>query len=148
MKFAYLMSFSLACQYGGQGCQASETLSRSLGVSGGIWPVVSTLKPNHFQRILYYLVEGHSRRLSVTYQPASKSSLIVLQQQTAMAGDAVLVFGATGPSGLCVLRELLHRNHHTIAYVRNPSKIPADLQSNPLLEVRSSFLTIPPSSSY
>ncbi|KXX79842.1 Flavin reductase (NADPH) [Madurella mycetomatis] len=52
-----------------------------------------------------------------------------------MAGDAVLVLGATGPSGICLLRELLHRNYRAIAYARNPSKIPDDLKSNPLLEI-------------
>jgi putative NADH-flavin reductase len=53
-----------------------------------------------------------------------------------MAGDKVLVLGGTGPAGICLLRELLFRKHGTIAYARNPSKIPDDLKSNPLLEVR------------
>ncbi|KAI0125306.1 hypothetical protein BJ170DRAFT_637243 [Xylariales sp. AK1849] len=52
-----------------------------------------------------------------------------------MAGDKILVLGATGPAGICLLRELLHRQHATIAYVRSPAKIPQDLASNPLLEV-------------
>lgn len=52
-----------------------------------------------------------------------------------MAGDKVLVLGATGPAGIVLLRELLHREHATIAYVRTPSKIPQDLQNKPLLEV-------------
>ncbi|RYP79506.1 hypothetical protein DL769_002925 [Monosporascus sp. CRB-8-3] len=52
-----------------------------------------------------------------------------------MVGDKVLVFGATGPAGICLLRELLFRNHPTIAYVRNPSKIPTELSANPLLEI-------------
>ncbi|KAH7176096.1 hypothetical protein EDB81DRAFT_897139 [Dactylonectria macrodidyma] len=52
-----------------------------------------------------------------------------------MAGSKVLVLGATGPAGICLLRELLYRKHATIAYARTPSKIPADLASNPLLEV-------------
>jgi uncharacterized protein YbjT (DUF2867 family) len=52
-----------------------------------------------------------------------------------MATDTVLVLGATGPLGICVARELLHRNHRTIAYVRSPEKIPDELKSNPLLEV-------------
>jgi putative NADH-flavin reductase len=47
------------------------------------------------------------------------------------------VLGATGPSGICLLRELLSRKQKTIAYVRNSSKIPADLSGNALLEVRS-----------
>lgn len=55
-----------------------------------------------------------------------------------MAPTKVLVLGATGPAGICLLRELLYRQHETVAYVRNPSKIPEDLSSNPLLEVRSS----------
>jgi putative NADH-flavin reductase len=52
-----------------------------------------------------------------------------------MAGDKILVFGATGPAGICVLRELLHRKLPALAYCRNPSKIPQDLTSDPLLEV-------------
>jgi putative NADH-flavin reductase len=54
-----------------------------------------------------------------------------------MAGDKILVLGATGPAGICLLRELLHRRHAIIAYVRNASKIPQDLASNTLLEVLS-----------
>ncbi|KAH6637323.1 hypothetical protein F5144DRAFT_629232 [Chaetomium tenue] len=60
-----------------------------------------------------------------------------------MAGDAVLVLGATGPSGICVVRELLHRNHRTIAYVRSPEKIPDDLKSNPLLEIATGTIESP-----
>jgi putative NADH-flavin reductase len=47
----------------------------------------------------------------------------------------VLVFGGSGPTGICLLRELAYRNHNAIAYVRNPSKIPDDLKANPLIEV-------------
>jgi len=54
-----------------------------------------------------------------------------------MAGGKVLVFGGTGPAGICLLRELLHRQHETIAFARNPSKIPEELVNNPLLEVWS-----------
>ncbi|KAI3550020.1 hypothetical protein CABS01_10464 [Colletotrichum abscissum] len=53
-----------------------------------------------------------------------------------MTGIKILVLGATGPAGLLLLRELLHRQHGTIAYVRNASKIPADLASSPLLQRR------------
>ena len=49
-----------------------------------------------------------------------------------MAGDKVLVLGATGPAGIILLRELLHRRHATIAYVRTPSKIPRDLKDSRL----------------
>ncbi|CAG2007258.1 unnamed protein product [Fusarium graminearum] len=52
-----------------------------------------------------------------------------------MAGDKILVFGATGPAGIVLLRELLHRKLPVLAYCRTPSKIPEDLSSNPLLEV-------------
>lgn len=52
-----------------------------------------------------------------------------------MAGSKVLVFGGTGPAGICLLRELLFRNHQTIAFARNPAKIPDDLKANSLLEV-------------
>ncbi|VUC32655.1 unnamed protein product [Clonostachys rosea] len=47
----------------------------------------------------------------------------------------VLVLGATGPSGISLLRELLYREYATVAYVRNPSKIPDDISSNSLLTV-------------
>ncbi|KAJ4367897.1 hypothetical protein N0V86_009737 [Didymella sp. IMI 355093] len=52
-----------------------------------------------------------------------------------MTSPKILVLGGTGPAGICVLRELLHRNHPIIAYARSPSKIPADLCSNPHLAV-------------
>ncbi|KAF7546952.1 hypothetical protein G7Z17_g8069 [Cylindrodendrum hubeiense] len=52
-----------------------------------------------------------------------------------MGGSHILVLGGTGPAGICLLRELLHRGHPTIAYARNPAKIPDDLSSNPLLQV-------------
>lgn len=52
-----------------------------------------------------------------------------------MGGSHILVLGGTGPAGICLLRELLHRGHPTIAYTRNPAKIPDDLSSNPLLQV-------------
>lgn len=47
----------------------------------------------------------------------------------------ILVLGATGPSGICLLREAVFRNYVTVAYVRNVSKLPDDLVKNPLLEV-------------
>ncbi|KIM94119.1 hypothetical protein OIDMADRAFT_136749 [Oidiodendron maius Zn] len=53
----------------------------------------------------------------------------------------ILVLGATGPAGICLLRELLHRGHHAIAYVRNPGKIPLELASSPKLEVIPGELT-------
>lgn len=57
-----------------------------------------------------------------------------------MAGTAILVLGGTGPAGICLLRELLHRGHTTIAYVRNPAKIPDELKSNSLLTVGANHL--------
>lgn len=47
----------------------------------------------------------------------------------------VLVLGGTGPAGICLLRELIHRNYPTIVFARNPSKLPNDVSSNSLLEV-------------
>ncbi|KAK0643859.1 hypothetical protein B0T16DRAFT_392320 [Cercophora newfieldiana] len=52
-----------------------------------------------------------------------------------MAKGKILVFGGTGPAGICLLRELLFREHETIAFARNPSKIPSELAQNPLLEI-------------
>jgi nucleoside-diphosphate-sugar epimerase len=54
----------------------------------------------------------------------------------AMAGPKILVLGATGPTGINVLRELIHRQVHTVVYARSPSKIPPDLSSSPSVEVR------------
>ena len=54
-----------------------------------------------------------------------------------MASSKVLVFGGTGPAGICLLRELLYRNYQTLAYARNTAKIPNDLIENPLLEASS-----------
>lgn len=52
-----------------------------------------------------------------------------------MAGTKTLVLGGTSPAGIVLLRELLFRKHATVAYVRNPEKIPGDLVENELLEV-------------
>ncbi|USP77994.1 hypothetical protein yc1106_05268 [Curvularia clavata] len=58
-----------------------------------------------------------------------------------MSGNSILVFGATGPAGICLLRELLYRKHQTIAFVRSPSKIPQDLVSNSFLELVKGDIT-------
>ncbi|KAG4420215.1 hypothetical protein IFR04_006691, partial [Cadophora malorum] len=52
-----------------------------------------------------------------------------------MVGTKVLVFGGTGPAGICLLRELVYRKHAIIVYARSPSKIPSELAANPLVEV-------------
>jgi nucleoside-diphosphate-sugar epimerase len=52
-----------------------------------------------------------------------------------MAGSKFLVLGGTGPAGICLLRELVYRQHETIVYARNPSKIDDDLRSNEFLEI-------------
>ncbi|KAH7261628.1 hypothetical protein BKA59DRAFT_550099 [Fusarium tricinctum] len=52
-----------------------------------------------------------------------------------MSNSTVLVLGGTGPAGICLLRELLHRKHKVVVFARSPSKIPEDLASNTLLEV-------------
>lgn len=52
-----------------------------------------------------------------------------------MSPSKILVLGGTGPAGLCLLRELLHRNHSVVAYARSPSKIPSSISSNPLLSI-------------
>jgi putative NADH-flavin reductase len=53
-----------------------------------------------------------------------------------MAGKKILVLGGTGPAGIHLLRELVYRDHACIVYARNPSKIPDDLATSPLLEVK------------
>ncbi|KAF9889467.1 hypothetical protein FE257_007370 [Aspergillus nanangensis] len=52
-----------------------------------------------------------------------------------MGKEKILVLGGTGPAGICLLRELLSRNHMTVLFARNPAKVPADLLSNTLLEI-------------
>ncbi|OBR02673.1 NmrA family protein [Colletotrichum higginsianum IMI 349063] len=52
-----------------------------------------------------------------------------------MSESKVLVLGGTGPAGICLLRELVHREHETIVFARNPSKIPRDLLDNSRVEV-------------
>lgn len=54
-----------------------------------------------------------------------------------MPTSTVLVLGGTGPAGICLLRELLHRRHKVVVFARSPQKVPQDLASNPLLEVSS-----------
>lgn len=53
-----------------------------------------------------------------------------------MAGTKILVLGGTGLAGLNILRELIYREQHGIAYARNPSKIPEDISQSPYIEVR------------
>ncbi|KAK1621992.1 hypothetical protein BDP81DRAFT_466354 [Colletotrichum phormii] len=52
-----------------------------------------------------------------------------------MSGKKVLVLGGTGPAGVCLSRELVHRNHATVLLARTPSKLPNDLASSSLLEI-------------
>ncbi|PHH50099.1 hypothetical protein CFIMG_007528RA00001 [Ceratocystis fimbriata CBS 114723] len=54
--------------------------------------------------------------------------------------NKILVIGATGPSGLCLLRELVHQKQDTIAYCRSPSKIPLDLSSSQYIQVMKGTL--------
>ncbi|KAJ8112350.1 hypothetical protein OPT61_g5258 [Boeremia exigua] len=58
-----------------------------------------------------------------------------------MASTKILVLGGTGPAGICLLRELLHRNHSVVAYARNPSKIPSDLSQNTRLSIVKGEMT-------
>lgn len=46
----------------------------------------------------------------------------------------VFALGATGPAGVCLLRELAFRNYHAVIYARNPAKIPKDLAENALFQ--------------
>jgi putative NADH-flavin reductase len=52
-----------------------------------------------------------------------------------MPGSKVLILGSTGPAGICLLRELIYRNHQVVAYTRSPNKIPKDILSSHLIEV-------------
>ncbi|KAJ7867425.1 hypothetical protein B0H13DRAFT_2202948 [Mycena leptocephala] len=55
----------------------------------------------------------------------------------------VIVLGATGPSGVLVFKEYLkvYSEGTVIIYARNPSKLPADLISNPAVTVVKGELT-------
>ncbi|KZL68292.1 NmrA family protein, partial [Colletotrichum tofieldiae] len=55
----------------------------------------------------------------------------------------VLVLGGTGPAGICLLRELVYRNHATIVFARSPAKVPVDLASNSLIEIIKGEVTDP-----
>ncbi|KAK1836104.1 hypothetical protein QBC39DRAFT_378225 [Podospora conica] len=66
------------------------------------------------------------------------------EQQTPLSPPSpkkILVLGGTGPAGILLIRELLHRNHPTLILARTPSKIPASLLSNPLLTTIAAPLT-------
>ncbi|KAF4458528.1 hypothetical protein FALBO_14732 [Fusarium albosuccineum] len=52
-----------------------------------------------------------------------------------MPGSKVLVLGGTGPAGICLLRELIHRKHSVVAFARSPDKVPEDVASSPLIEI-------------
>ncbi|KAI0053132.1 NAD-binding protein [Auriscalpium vulgare] len=47
----------------------------------------------------------------------------------------VVVLGATGPSGLLLVRAALAAQHTVVVYARNPSKLPADLAEHPSVTV-------------
>ena len=38
----------------------------------------------------------------------------------------IALLGATGPTGLCVVKQALDAGHHVVALVRNPSKLDPD----------------------
>jgi hypothetical protein len=76
--------------------------------------------------------------LHTIYYTEIRLTVSYMKNNHIMAGDKILVFGATGPAGLCLLRELRHRRYPAIAYCRNPSKIPNELTSDALLEVSRS----------
>ncbi|RVX69735.1 hypothetical protein B0A52_06380 [Exophiala mesophila] len=52
-----------------------------------------------------------------------------------MVGSKILVLGATGPSGINVLRELEYRKLPTVVYARTVSKIPTEISQSPYIEV-------------
>ena len=45
------------------------------------------------------------------------------------------IFGGTGPSGQCVIEEALSRNYTLSLLVRNPSKLPSHILSNPSITI-------------
>ncbi|KAK3900511.1 hypothetical protein C8A05DRAFT_45659 [Staphylotrichum tortipilum] len=60
-----------------------------------------------------------------------------------MPGSKVLVLGGTGPAGICLVRELVFRKHEVVVYARNPSKLPEELVSNPLVEIIQGEMSTP-----
>lgn len=63
-----------------------------------------------------------------------KSSLLP-KSSFKMTGTSVLVLGGTGPAGICLVRELLHRKIQITVFARNPSKLPEDVASSAIIEV-------------
>ena len=45
------------------------------------------------------------------------------------------VFGATGPSGQCVIEEALRRNYTVTIFARTPSKLPESISSSPSVTI-------------
>jgi putative NADH-flavin reductase len=64
-----------------------------------------------------------------------------------MAGSKILVLGATGPTGINVLRELIHRKQPAVVYARSPSKIPSEISQSPFIEANSPPSLLTPLSS-
>jgi hypothetical protein len=73
----------------------------------------------------------HRKNLCTITVTKAQTYLMKIQ----MADPKVLVLGGTGPAGICLLRELVHRNCATFVYARNPSKIPDDIRDNKIIEV-------------
>lgn len=53
----------------------------------------------------------------------------------------ILVLGATSPTGIFTVRELLSAGHTTTLFIRNPSKLPADIASHPAVKVLTGSIT-------
>jgi len=47
----------------------------------------------------------------------------------------ILIFGATGPTGILLIREALSRQHTVVLYVRSPQKLPEDLATHAAVTV-------------
>lgn len=58
-----------------------------------------------------------------------------IQKQQHQVRGILLTCAAAGPSGIDFCNAALREGHKLTLYARNPSKLPADLSSNPLISV-------------
>lgn len=66
-----------------------------------------------------------------------------------ITSQRVLIEGATGPTGLLIVRQALEHGHIVTVFARNISKIPSDISNLLTIKVRSRlFLSLTPSINY
>jgi nucleoside-diphosphate-sugar epimerase len=74
-------------------------------------------------------------RSSCTWDVLGSGARTHTANHRTMVGSKILVLGATGPAGINVLRELVHRKQGAMVFARTPGKIPTDLSQSSYIEV-------------